>query len=53
MSVHGDKPSAKFANPRRASIETKFIHALGSHVSKTLSMYYQFGPFLIFLLSYN
>lgn len=45
-SVHGEKPSAEYAKSRRASLENEFGHAIGSHGSKALSVYYRFGPFL-------
>lgn len=45
-SVHGERPSAEYAKSRRASLENEFGHAIGSHGSKALSVYYRFGPFL-------
>ncbi|GLJ27534.1 hypothetical protein SUGI_0540290 [Cryptomeria japonica] len=47
-SVHGDEPSAEYAKSRRATLESEFGHALGSHGSKAFSVYHRFGPFLAF-----
>ncbi|KAA8521461.1 hypothetical protein F0562_012129 [Nyssa sinensis] len=45
-SVHGERPSAEYAKLRKESLESEFGHALGTYSSKSVSMFYRFGPFL-------
>lgn len=45
-SVHGERPSAEYAKLRKESLESEFGHVLGTFSSKTVSIYYRFGPFL-------
>ncbi|KAK6927695.1 ABC1 atypical kinase-like domain [Dillenia turbinata] len=45
-SVHGEAPSAEYAKMRKESLESEFGQVLGTYGSKTVSIYYHFGPFL-------
>lgn len=42
-SVHGESPSAEYARLRKESLESQFGRMLGS---KSVSVFYRFGPFL-------
>ncbi|CAI0438606.1 unnamed protein product [Linum tenue] len=45
-SVHGEKPSGKYAKLRKESLESEFGQALGTYSSSKASHIYRFGPFL-------
>ncbi|KAK1549421.1 hypothetical protein Q3G72_001868 [Acer saccharum] len=45
-SIHGGRPSAKYAKRRKESLESEFGLALGAYRSKGASILYRFGPFL-------
>ncbi|CAI0376671.1 unnamed protein product [Linum tenue] len=45
-SVHGEKPSGKYAKLRKESLESEFGQALGIYSSSKASHIYRFGPFL-------
>ncbi|KAI9191778.1 hypothetical protein LWI28_013280 [Acer negundo] len=45
-SIHGGRPSAKYAKWRKESLESEFGLALGAYRSKGASILYRFGPFL-------
>ncbi|XP_022732029.1 uncharacterized protein LOC111286374 isoform X2 [Durio zibethinus] len=46
ISVHGGRPSAEYAKLRKESLESEFGHIVGTHSSKSISVFYRFGPFL-------
>ncbi|CAO2820350.1 unnamed protein product [Amaranthus hypochondriacus] len=45
-SVHGERPSAEYAQQRKQSLEEEFGHVLGTYSSRSVSVVYRFGPFL-------
>ncbi|KAK2658555.1 hypothetical protein Ddye_005088 [Dipteronia dyeriana] len=45
-SIHGGRPSAKYAKWRKESLESEFGLALGAYKSKGASVLHRFGPFL-------
>ncbi|KAL5785888.1 hypothetical protein ACOSQ2_008280 [Xanthoceras sorbifolium] len=45
-SIHGGRPSAKYAKWRKESLESEFGLALGAYRTKGASVLYRFGPFL-------
>ncbi|KMZ66944.1 hypothetical protein ZOSMA_281G00240, partial [Zostera marina] len=45
-SIHSENTSSEYAKLRKESLEGKFGRILGTQSSKTLFIYYGFGPFL-------
>lgn len=44
--MHGERPSAEYAQQRKQSLEEEFGHVLGTYSSRSVSVVYRFGPFL-------